>query len=87
MLISDKFDIFQNFQTSPIPQTSFWTGTFFASNKINEEWGILQKINKRGVWNFDSSVSQFWNLIVIHKNSEIVFFKSHEQTVYKLRQL
>ena len=30
MLIYDQFGIIQNFQTSPIPQTSFLVGTFFT---------------------------------------------------------
>ena len=29
MLIQDQFGIFQNLQMSPIPQTSFFVGTFF----------------------------------------------------------
>ena len=30
MLIWNQFGIIQNFQTSPIPQTSVFVGTFFA---------------------------------------------------------
>ena len=30
MLIKDQFGIIQNLQTSPIPQSSFLVGTFFA---------------------------------------------------------
>ena len=32
MLIKDQFGIIQNLQTSPIPQTSFLVGTFFAAS-------------------------------------------------------
>ena len=31
MLLFDQFGIIQNLQTSPIPQTSFLAGTFFAT--------------------------------------------------------
>ena len=31
MLIEDQLGIIQNLQTSPISQTSFLTGTFFAT--------------------------------------------------------
>ena len=31
-MIKDQFGIIQNLQTSPIPQTSFLAGTFFATS-------------------------------------------------------
>ena len=41
MLIQDQFGIIQNLQTSPISQTSFLVGTFFAVSYSKLALGVF----------------------------------------------
>ena len=39
LIYKDQFGIIQNLRTSPIPQTSFLVGTFFAASYIKTTLG------------------------------------------------
>ena len=51
LIIKDQFGIIQNLHMSPIPQTSFLVGTFFAASY--SKTALTQKIDfKHGNFNF-----------------------------------
>ena len=54
LIIQDQFYTIQNLQRSPIPQTSYWSGTFFAvsyNNQLYLDNYLPKYIMRQNIWN------------------------------------
>ena len=70
MLIQDQFGIIQKLQKSPIPQTNFFIGTFFAASYSKTAIEQVDKKGKQKVWMKPTCVTDNTVFILGHRSSK-----------------